>query len=177
MATKTIELDGFIQWAKLFEDDRDNGEYDVETNGATCLDLLMDEENHKKFEASGSRKKAKKDEETGLYRVKFKRPWEDKFDRDWAAGPPDIFTPSGDPWLLETDGRIGNDSFGKVYVDIYDTKMGKGSRFKGVQVIKHVPFEKEGGYTIKPKDYTKDSPTKQSTSVPVDTVEDDEIPF
>ena len=43
MATKTIELTGILEWAKLFEGNRDNGEYDVETDGATTVDIIMDD--------------------------------------------------------------------------------------------------------------------------------------
>ena len=56
---------------------------------------------------------------------------------------------------------IGNGSVGVVYVDVYDTKMGVGSRLNGVQVIDHVVFESDGGggasAGIQPKNYSQDS--------------------
>ena len=58
---------------------------------------------------------------------------------------------------------IGNGSVGVVYVDVYDTKMGVGSRLSGVQVIDHVVFESEGGggvsQGIQPKNYANAAPT------------------
>jgi len=179
MATKTIELTGTLEWAKLFEDNRDNGEYDVETDGATTVDLIMDEKTLKAMKDAGVRKQPKEAE--GGYRVKFKRPWKDKFDREWAAGPPKVFGPDGSVW---PDGElIGNGSVGVVFVDVYDTKMGKGCRLNGVQVIDHVSFEGAGGQSagIKPKDYTSQTaPPKPATaSAPTAPVKQSpgDIPF
>ena len=60
MATNTIELTGTLEWAKLFESNRDNGEYDVETDGATTVDLIMDEKTLKAMKDAGVRKSARK---------------------------------------------------------------------------------------------------------------------
>ena len=163
MATKTIELTGTLEWAKLFEGNRDNGEYDIETDGATTVDLIMDDKTLKAMKDAGIRKSAKESE--GGYRVKFKRPWKDKFDREWAAGPPKVFGPDGSEW--DDGALIGNGSVGVVFVDVYDTKMGKGCRLNGVQVIDHVSFEGSGGQSagIKPRDYTKDTPKAEAPPV------------
>lgn len=177
MATKTIELTGTLEWAKLFEGNRDQGEYDIETDGATTVDLVMEEATFKTMKDSGVRKQAKEAE--GGYRVKFKRPWADKFGRDWAAGPPKVFGPDGSDW--PADELIGNGSVGVVFLDVYDTKMGKGCRLAGVQVIDHVAFEGAGGqgFSIKPKDYTSGAPSTPSSPPPSPTkVEEfDDIPF
>jgi len=184
MATKTIELTGTLEWAKLFEFNRDQGEYDVETDGATTVTLLMDDDVFNMMKNEGVRKKGRPDEEGRGTRVTFKRAWKDKFDREWAAGPPAVFNPSGSSWDTDTDGLIGNGSVGVVYLDVYDTKMGTGCRLNGVQVIDHVVFESKGGGSggapgIKPKDYThgksaapaKQPPTPSSKMAPGD------IPF
>lgn len=166
MATKTIELTGTLEWAKLFESNRDTGEYDVETDGATTITLLMEDDVFKAMQSEGVRKQGKPDPEGRGVRVTFKRPWKDKFDRDWASGPPVVFTPSGTSWDLDTDGLIGNGSVGVVFLDVYDTKMGKGCRLNGVQVIDHVTFESAGGMggpVVKPKNYTT---AKTSVSSP-----------
>ena len=158
MATTTIELTGTLEWAKLFEFNRDTGEYDVETDGATTVTLLMEDDVFKSMKDAGVRKQGKIDPDGFGTRVTFKRPWKDKFDRTWAAGPPSVYNPSGTIWDSQEDGLIGNGSVGVVYLDVYDTKMGKGCRLNGVQVIDHVVFESDGGGAgpgIKPKDYTQ----------------------
>jgi len=187
MATKTIELTGTLEWAKLFEFNRDQGEFDIETDGATSVNLLMDEATFKKMKDAGVRKQGKKDDDTGKVRVNFKRPWADKFGRDWSAGPPKVFTPAGTDWDAQVMGLIGNGSTGVVFLDVYDTKLGKGCRLNAVQVIDHVEFESDsggdggGGYSVKPKDYTGGVETKATPSPAAKTkspkVEDDDIPF
>ena len=171
MATKTIEITCTLEWAKLFESNRDNGEYDTETDGATTIDALVDDATSKQIKDAGIRKAGKA--EDGGTRYKFKRPWKDQFGRDWAAGPPKVFGPDGSEW---PDGElIGNGSVGVVFVDVYDTKMGKGCRLSGVQVIDHVHFEGVGGMSagIKPKDYTgtasQTAPPKPAAETPADT--------
>lgn len=155
MATKTIELHGILEWAKLFEHNRDTGSFDVETDGATTVDIILDDDNLKKMQSEGVRKQPKPDAEGRGTRVKFKRPWKDKFERDWAAGAPDVYGPDGSTWDGET--LIGNGSIGVVFVDVYDTSMGKGSRLRAVQVIDPVSYESDGGGggTPRPRDYTK----------------------
>lgn len=159
MATNTIELTGTLEWAKLFEFNRDQGEYDEETDGATAVTLLMDDDVYKMMKDAGVQKSGKPDPDGKGTRVTFKRPWKDKFDRSWADGLPTVFNPAGRVWDSEADGLIGNGSVGVVYLDVYDTKKGVGCRLNGVQVIEHVVFESTGGggasFGIKPKDYTQ----------------------
>jgi hypothetical protein len=144
----------------------------------------MDDDVFKMMQDEGVRKQGKPDPEGRGTRVTFKRPWKDKFDREWAAGPPAVFNPAGSVWDLEKDGVIGNDSVGVVYLDVYDTKMGKGCRLNGVQVIDHVVFESTGGGApgIKPKDYTQgqaaEAPVAKAAAAPVAAkVAPGDIPF
>jgi hypothetical protein len=181
MATTTIELHGILEWAKLFEGNRDNGEYDIETDGATTVDLVMEDDVFKAMKDAGVRKQGKADPEGRGTRVKFKRPWKDKFDRDWAAGPPKVYRPDGSEWGAD-DGLIGNGSIGVVYVDVYDTKMGKGARLSGVQVIDHVTFDSGGGGGApsgpKPKDYTQGATAAATPAPATDAkVAPGDIPF
>jgi len=176
MATKTIELKGTLEWAKLFEGNRDQGQYDEDTDGATTVDILMDADTFKTMQDAGIRKQGKV--EGDLTRVKFKRGWSDPFGRDWAAGPPKVFGPTGTEWGT-TDGLIGNGSQGVVFVEVYDTKKGIGSRLAGVQIIDLVVYESEGGGTggpaLAPRDYSSNipgtTPKKASKPAPGD------IPF
>ena len=178
MATKTIELHGILEWAKLFESNRDQGEYDAETDGATTVDIIMEDDVFKMMKDAGVRKQGKADPDGRGTRVKFKRPWKDKFDRDWAGGPPKVYGPDGSEWTAES-GLIGNGSIGVVYVDVYDTNMGQGARLSGVQVIDHVAFEGEGGTPPgpTPKDYTKGAgSTPKPSATPAKEAPGD-IPF
>tara|TARA_B110000093_G_scaffold28364_1_gene28112 strand:+ start:2249 stop:2794 length:546 start_codon:yes stop_codon:yes gene_type:complete len=181
MATNTIELTGTLEWAKLFESNRDNGEYDVETDGATTVTLLMEDDVFKAMKDSGVRKQGKPDPEGRGTRVTFKRPWKDRFDREWAAGPPVVYTPAGSVWSEDGDGLIGNGSVGVVYLDVYDTKMGKGCRLNGVQVIDHVVFEGGGGGGggVKPRDYTQGQPAASPAKAapPSAKIAPGDIPF
>ena len=151
MATKTIELHGIIEWAKLFEHNRD---FKFDPDGITSVDLVMDDSNMEKFRASKIRLGQSPDEQGRGTRVKFKRKWKDSAG-DWAGGAPNVYGPDGSAWDSET--LIGNGSIGAVYVDVYDTKHGPGSRLKAVQVIDHVEYEGSGdsGGGFKPRDYTK----------------------
>ena len=172
MATNTIELTGTLEWAKLFEFNRDQGEYDEETDGATAVTLLMDDDVYKMMKDSGVQKSGKQDPDGKGTRVTFKRPWKDKFGRDWADGLPTVFNPAGRVWNTEADGLIGNGSVGVVFLDVYDTKKGVGCRLNGVQVIEHILFESTGGgggssFGIKPKDYTSGAAESVATPAPV----------
>lgn len=171
MATTTIELHGIFEWAKVFESNRDMGEFDVETNGACTVDLIMDDDNFQKMKDAGVRKQGKPDPDGRGTKVKFKRGFEDKFGRDWAGGTPTVFKPDGGAWDIDSDGLIGNGSIGVVFLDVYDTKMGKGCRLSGVQVIDLVTFESEGGAPSgpRPKNYTSDAPAAPTpTAAPAD---------
>lgn len=179
MATNTIELTGIIEWAKLFESNRDNGEYDIETDGATTVDLIMDDETYQAMKDAGVRKQGKPDQEGRGTKVKFKRAWKDKYDRSWADGAPSVFKPDGTVWDLDTDGLIGNGSMGVVFLDVYDTKMGKGCRLSGVQVIDHIQYDSGGGATTfgpRPRNYTADDPTPNPTMATRAAMEES-IPF
>ena len=76
MATTTIELNGIITWAKLFEGNRDMGDYDKETNGACSVDLIMDEDNFKIIEkfTQNCQLEGEKITMDGL-RINFKNGW------------------------------------------------------------------------------------------------------
>ncbi len=172
---KTIEVFGTLEWAKLFEQNRDMGPYDQETNGATSVTIIVDKDEQKKLKESGSQKKPvmKKLEEEGVIAYNFKRPWEDKYGRDWAGGAPKVFGPDGSAWDLEVDGLIGNGSKGVVVLDVYETAKGVGTRLVAVQVIEHVPYVNPDGSEFKPagyqpRDFTKEAAptTKETPSEP-----------
>jgi hypothetical protein len=179
MATVVVQIPATLEWTKVFEATRDRGEFDIETDGATTVDLIVDSEGEQIIKDAGIRKQGKPAD--GGTRYKIKRPWKDKFDREWAAGPPDVYAPDGSKWDIDTNGMIGNGSTGIVFVEVYDTKMGKGCRLKGLQVINHVPYGDTGGgsNSIKPKNYTDAAPAATppaATAAASDTSVGD-IPF
>jgi hypothetical protein len=138
MSTELFEFEGIASWARVFEQNRDmdkrfHGDYD----GLCSIDLEMDKEEYDKFIATGSRTSGKPGE-NGII-VKFKR----KFAHAFAGGAPKVAKADGTLWKLEEDGLIGNGSRVKVFATVYDTKIGKGTRLEGVQVLEHVPFESE----------------------------------
>ena len=173
MATKTIQIPATLEWAKLFETNRDF-KYDQETDGACSVDLIVDEDGVKLIESSGIRKVGKPTD-CGNTRYKMKRPFHLANGPDWACGPPKVYQPNGQPWVLDELGLIGNGSTGVAFVDVYDSTMGVGCRLKAVQVINHIPHESNSnGLSDYVKDYTNGD---QTSSVSQDNTQVDEIPF
>lgn len=196
MAATKLYLQGEIEWAKVFEQNRDkrgpNGAWE-DRGGACTIVLWLDKENQKKFNESGSRmsyQKAKDD--TGAYEVKvddqgrkalqLRRYWiNEKFPN--YGGAPEVNRIDGTEWDLEEDGLIGNGSVGIVCATIYDTATGKGTRLEGVQVLEHVEFKSEGGSGggmfqdrsggAKKEGKTPPKPAPAKTAADLD----DEIPF
>lgn len=173
--TQTIAISGTLEWAKVFEENRDQKGPDgvwEDIGGKTCIDVIIDEDQKKILEDSGSRKTIYKQDD-GTYRVKFDRPWtHDKYPQ--YGGPPLVFHADGKTkWDLETDGLIGNGSKGVVYIAVYPAGKFMGTRLNIVQVVEHVLYESSG---IVLPDLRKDS---EKTKVPhiIEEDIDDEIPF
>lgn len=139
MATETIYITGTAMWAKLFERNRDRGSYHEDTDGITCVDLILEKEELDKLKASGSQLKPRVTDE-GLV-IKFKRPWVHASISEFG-GMAQVVDKDGNDW---DDGvSIGNGSTLEVAVDVYDTQKGKGTRLTGVKVLEHVEFEGDG---------------------------------
>ena len=158
MATQRHYFQGKLEWAKVFEFNRDKkGPNDswVSHGGATTITVWLDKDEQKKYKDSGIRLQYKKkyDEESdewvtdirdGCKAVTFKRKWlEPRFES--YKSEPEVTRVDGTDWDSEEDGLIGNDSVGIVCVASYDTQTGKGHRLEGVQVLEHVEFKSEGG--------------------------------
>ncbi len=187
MATELVKVEGILEWAKIFEVNRDY-RYSEETDGEYQITVIMDGDNTKKLKEAGCAKTFKKDEQGRGTVVRLTRPH--NTGKDWQGGPPKVAGPDGTAWDLQADGLIGNGSRGVVVVSIYGGEDGlrKGSRLEAVQVIDHIRYESEnngnyGGYESFFKDYTKGEDPKKSApvkSAPVkrEHVElNDEIPF
>jgi len=121
--SKKFEVSGVIEWARLFEDNRDfegyNGVYQ-ECEGAYTLDLLLNDESKETFESSGSAKKLKEVE--GKWKVKFVRKHKGPFKK--AGGPPVVVWKDGSAFDADVEGMIGNGTTGTVEFEVYPTKAG-----------------------------------------------------
>jgi hypothetical protein len=190
--SKDIQIKGIIEWAKVFEANRDTQGPDGvwTTHGGCCtVDMLVDEDNYKALIDGGSQHRCTKDkdrkeivDEDGLRRVKFKRKWVEMFEN--YGGEPSVGHADGTPWDLREDGLIGNGSQGIAYLSIYPTKKGNGTRLNGLQVLEHVVYESDyepdGGHSMF-TDYTQEdgvSPKKAAKKKePVNKEFTDDIPF
>ena len=186
--TNYFEVHGVIEWAKVFEQNRDKEGYKgayLDTDGACTVDMLLDDNNVEILRKAGTAKNLddkRKDTPNG-YRVRLVRKF---FNEAFPSlgGAPKVAHPDGTPWDLEMDGFIGNGSTGVAYGHVYlpDDGSPATTRLDGLQVIDHVVFESEGGGNIgggpRFKDYSKKSDQKKSEpKVKPQVRDDDEIPF
>ena len=140
MTTETVKLTGKASWAKIYEGNRDKNEAFHGEGGAYTIDVLLEKEELDKLTASGSRLKPRLSDD-GIS-IKFKRKHIHPAGIKALGGPPQVVDAEGNDfseWL-------GNGSTVEVAVDVYDTKMGKGTRLTGVRVVEFVaPPEREEG--------------------------------
>lgn len=181
--TQIVEVFGTLEWAKVFEHNRDRAAWNEEKDGEYKITVIMDKENAAKLKDSGCAK-AMHDVEDGV-KVTLSRPHKGKF--DWQGGAPAVANIKGQPWDFQIDGYIGNGSTGLVRVAVYPAgNSGRtGSRLESVQVIDHVEYESEGGGSIggfkdlsdySSKEAKQDGAPKKKVAAKT-PVEDDAIPF
>lgn len=181
--TQIVEIFGTLEWAKVFEHNRDRAAWNEEKDGEYKITVIMDDDNAKKLKDSGCAKAMHEVE--GGTKVTLARPHKGKF--EWQGGAPAVANVKGQPWDFEMDGYIGNGSTGLVRVAVYPAgNSGRtGSRLEAVQVVDHVEYESEGGgssggfkdlssYSSK-EAKQEDAPKKKVAAKK--PVEDDAIPF
>jgi hypothetical protein len=141
--TQIVEVFGTLEWAKVFEHNRDRAAWNEEKDGEYKVTVIMDDDNAAKLKESGCAKAMHEVE--GGTKVTLARPHKGKF--DWQGGEPQVVNVKGKAWAFDIDGYIGNGSTGVVRVAIYPAgNSGRiGSRLESVQVVDHVEFESEGG--------------------------------
>ena len=174
MPATHIDVKGKIEWAKVFENNRDRSEWNKEKDGEYKVTVTTDEKTAKALQKAGCRKKI--EEVTEGFKVTFDRPH--KGAQDWMGGAPIVADVSGKAWNLQEKGLIGNGSEGIVKVELYDTKMGTGTRLIGLQVLDHVVYESENGPSqprVVFEDHSKSS--GGSKSYPSSQEPQDSIPF
>lgn len=144
------------------------------TNGACCIDLILDDANVAALQAAGSAKEPKPDLEGRGLRVKIDR----KFDtgRDWDSGAPLVTHADGTPWNFDTDGMIGNGSVVEVMASVYDVPNygTTGTRLDSVTVLTHVAVEGTAPVVFS-ADTSK--PAANASSPPAGAELDDEVMF
>ena len=179
--TQIVEVSGVLEWAKVFEHNRDRAAWNEEKDGEYKITVIMDDENAEKLKSSGCAKAMHEVE--GGTKVTLARPHKGKF--EWQGGAPAVANVKGQAWDFEVDGYIGNGSTGLVRVAVYPAgNSGRtGSRLESVQVVDHVEYESEGGGSSNTfRDLSSVSSkeaepkVKPKKAAPV-AVEDDAIPF
>jgi len=173
MPSTQIDIKGTLEWAKVFESNRDQAEWNVDTNGEYKVTVTTDKKTADALKKAGCQKKM--EEVDGGVRLTVSRPHTGS--QDWMGGAPIVADVTGKAWDLQDKGLIGNGSKGIVKVEVYPTKMGTGTRLVGLQVLDHVVYESEGGNS-KPRqmfqDHSKSSEGSKSSS---QQEPQDSIPF
>lgn len=125
MATKQHYFSGKAKWAaRLITPDEKYKNYSV--------NVLLDKDSQKEFDASGIRVQAKIDKEDGKPYYRFRRDLDD--------GAPLVIDNQNEPF----SNLIGNGSDVTIRVESYDTKShGKGHRLMAVRVNDWVQFDPE----------------------------------
>lgn len=165
MPTKKYTIEGKLQWAKVFPENREMKDWQGNAHafgGLYKIDMILDKDNKAIYKSSGTSGKGKFDDD-GNFIVTLKRKHEDKF--EWAGGAPTVYKPDGSQWDFASDGVIPNGSEGKAVFSVYTTSMSPGTRLEAVHVTKVAELEKKPE-VVEPKSTPK-----------VKAKYDEEIPF
>lgn len=190
MASKRYYITAHIDWAKVFEQNRDktgpNGAWE-DRGGACTVVAWLDEDAQKTFKESGSRltymkkydekegEKVTLKNDKGHKAIQFRRYFQHHI--EGLGGAPEVVHADGTPWDIDEDGLIGNGSKAIVCFTVYDTKTGPGTRLEGVQILEHISYESDKEYNpslFRSREETSDKPKDTKEKKPV--LEDD-IPF
>jgi len=172
MPSTQHQIKGRIDWAKVFEANRDRAHFHQETDGMYKVTVSTDEKTMKELQKAGLGKKFKETDHG--WSVTLDRPHKGK--HEWQGGAPIVADITGKAWDLDEKGLIGNGSEGIVKFELYDGKNGKGSRLLGLQVLEHVVYESKGGSSQPSAMFTDHSQGSGSTTSSQQE-EPDSIPF
>lgn len=175
MAYKEVTTVGPVEWARIFEDNRDmtgyEGRYE-DCNGAYTIQQILTKEEMEKLKKTGSQKKPKQGRlMDGEIVVQFERKHEvynkngDLIEK--AGGPPKVLGPTGKRWDPDVDGLIGNGSIAQVTNLVSSFKGADGktiarTTLTKVRIIDLVPYDK---------------PDEEDMEDEVENELEDEIPF
>ena len=153
MAYKEVVTTGPIEWAKIFEDNRDmvgfDGAYE-ECQGAYTVNQILSKEDFEKLKAAKSQKKPnQKRLMDGELVLKFERKHlvTNRYGKEitQAGGAPKVVDQDGQPWDVDIQGTIGNGSVAKV-TNLISTFQGRDGKeyartsLVSVKIFEHVPI-------------------------------------
>lgn len=152
MAYQEVTTVGTIEWAKVFEDNRDLKGYDGEyekTDGAYVVDQVLSKEEYQKLVNAGSQKKPKQKRlMDGEIVIKMMRPHRvvkrDGTELPQAGGAPEVTDIDGNP----VSERIGNGSKAEITNLIstfkgQDGKVYSRTTMTKIKILELVPFEEK----------------------------------
>jgi len=159
---KTYQIEGTIEYAKIFAENMDTYEKHMEKSGGafTCNFYPDDEGFEERLIGDGfpeamlghkTFREGNKDYGYGRF-MKLKRPNKGPFLNkegvDVYGGPPKVYDhlegPSADLWSFEEQGELGNGTKVIVNIEFWRGKGGsKGMRLLEVAVLDHVEYESE----------------------------------
>lgn len=131
MSTSTVYATGTAKWARVYR-----GQEDTKFGVKYSIELFPDEKSLHNLKASGSRVKARENEDGVFF----------KFVRDATKEIKGEMKDLGPPKVVDSEGKafsqlIGNGSKVTVKLAIYDSRFGKGTRLEAVRVDEHIPYE------------------------------------
>lgn len=152
MAYQEVTTVGTIEWAKVFEDNRDMKGYDGEyekTDGAYVVDQVLSKEEYQKLINAGSQKKPKQKRlMDGEIVIKMMRPHRvtkrDGTELPQAGGAPEVTDADGNP-ISE---RIGNGTKAEI-TNLISTFKGQDGKVYArttltkIKILELVPFEEK----------------------------------
>ena len=170
MPSTQIDIKGTLEWAKVFELNRDHNEWNEDKGGEYKVTVTTDKKTADALKKAGCQKKI--EEVSGGHKITVVRPHVGS--QDWMGGAPIVADKSGKEWNFDEKGFIGNGSKGIVKVEIYPTAVCSGTRLVGLQVLDHVVYEVEAQSASDMfSDHTKSSSGKSSSQ----KEPQDSIPF
>lgn len=155
-AYKEVITTGPIEWAKIFEGNRDmsgyEGQYD-DCEGAYVLTQVLSKDEFEKLKKAGTMKKPmQKRLMDGEIAIKFERKHlvktKDGKEIPQAGGAPKVVGPDGKRWDVEEQGLIGNGTIAEVTNLIttfpgQDGKTVSRTSMTKIKIVEHVPYVRE----------------------------------
>lgn len=156
MAFKEVTTKGKVEWAKVFEHNREMSGYEgiyEACEGAYTIVQVLEKEEFEKLKKAGTQKKPiQKRLLDGEIAVKFERKHlvkkADGTVVPQAGGAPKVVGPDGKAWNVEEQGVIGNGSVAEI-TNLINTFKGQDGKTISrtslikVKVLEHVPYVRE----------------------------------